>query len=316
MPVKKIAIFITLILLTGLAGMFLASCGAVSYMDSGKVSVDYMEPEARPAEDYDLDISEEAAERGEMINGRVGETTLRHVIRSGSIELTVTDTRETIREIRDMIEDAEGIISNSNIYEMREGQYGANLILRVPDRNFDAVMAQLETYGKAINVRTGLDDVTMQYIDLESRLNNQKAQEERLVEILEMAETVEEVLEVEKELYRVRGEVEAMTAQFNYLKDQVSYSTIHLSLREETIPTGTISPSAFHNLGSRIAQAFIGSINIVLNSVSFIIIAFSALLPILIILGLLVILIWIVVRKLSKRKDKAKDNIETKQGVS
>lgn len=314
MPAKKIAILITLILVTGLAGIILTSCGAVSYMDSRGVSDEYIGPESPPFEAYDdMAKSADAPERGEVFNGRVGETALRRIIRSGSIELTVEDTRETIREIRGMIETKEGIISSSNIYEMREGQYGANLTLRIPNKNFDSVMAQLETYGKATNIQTGLDDVTMHYIDLESRLNNQKAQEKRLVEILDMAETVEEVLEVEKELYRVRGEVETMTAQFNYLKDQVSYSTIHLLIREETIPTGTVSPSAFHDLGSRIAQAFIGSINVVLNSVSFIIIAFSALLPILIILGVIVILVWLLVRKLSKRKDKAESNIDLKQ---
>lgn len=314
MPAKKIAILITLILVTGLAGIILTSCGAVSYMDSRGVSDEYIGPESPPFEAYDdMAKSADAPERGEVFNGRVGETALRRIIRSGSIELTVEDTRETIREIRGMIEAKEGIISSSNIYEMREGQYGANLTLRIPNKNFDSVMAQLETYGKATNIQTGLDDVTMHYIDLESRLNNQKAQEKRLVEILDMAENVEEVLEVEKELYRVRGEVETMTAQFNYLKDQVSYSTIHLLIREETIPTGAVSPGAFHDLGSRIAQAFIGSINVVLNSVSFIIIAFSALLPILIILGVIVILVWLLVRKLSKRKDKAESNIELKQ---
>ncbi len=312
MPAKKTVIFITLVLVSGLAGMFLTSCGAASYLDSNRASKDYMGPEVDPAEDYYFDSDEAAEERGDMVSGRVGESALRHVIRSGSLDLTVSDTREAMDEVNSIVGGAGGIVSNSNVYEVREGQYAAYLTLRVPDKNFDPVMLQLEALGKATNMQTGLDDVTMQYIDLESRLNNQKAQEARLVEILELADTVEEILEVERELFRIRGEVETMTAQFDYLKDQVSFSTIHLSLREEAIPTEIISPYAFHNLGSRIVQTFIASINIILNSVSYIIIAFSALLPIVIVLGLLAVLVWLIVRKLSKRRAKVETDIETK----
>ena len=151
----------------------------------------------------------------------------------------------------------------------------------------------------------------MHYLDLESRLKNQQAQEARLVEILEMAETVEEVLEVEKELYRVRGEIESMTAQFTQLQDQVSYATINLSLREETIPTENISQNAFENLGERIMQALIGSINFILNAISALIIALIAIIPVLIVIGVFVIVILWIVRKVKARKgSKTTDSAE------
>lgn len=314
MPKKKFVLLIALILVTGLAGMLLTSCGAASFESQDEAGGDYgTSDSSSPAPEYAMASAESLEPDMKRVDDGVGETTLRHVIRTGSIDLAVSDTRETIKEIRSIVKKGDGIISSSYIYEIREGQYGAYLTLRIPEKLFDAVMEQLEAFGKATNIQTGLDDVTMQYVDLESRLNNQKAQEVRLVEILEMAETVEEVLEVERELYRIRGEIEVMTAQFTYLQDQVSYATINLSLEEEENPTENISPGAFDNFGGRIMQAFIGSINFVLNAFSKVTIAFSALLPVLIVLGLPIFLIILLVRKLTKRKQAAEEKAGVKK---
>lgn len=308
-----------LVVLIGFSLFVISSCAAPAY---------YMGTDEAAVEDVAVDYALEAEERAVMespeadydkpVNGAVaGETAVRHVIRNGSIELTVSDAREIISEIQSMAEDAGGMISSSNVYEMREGQYGANLTLRIPENNFSRIMNELETLGKARNIQTGSDDVTMQYIDLESRLTNQKSQEERLVEILEMAETVEDVLEIERELNRVRGEIESMSAQLNRLEDLVSFATIHVNLREETIPKGEVTTGPFDNLGSRVIETFTGSINFILNATSILIIAFSAILPVLIILAAISLFIILIVRKLSKRrKAKAAQNLEKDNSTS
>ncbi len=309
MEKRKFALLTVLALLAGLAGMLLSSCAAADFMTTRDAAMDYdYAEEYAPAPEYGdyydtADDGDYYAENSkEVVNGGgVGESRLRYIIRNGSINLSVKDTRETILEIRAMVEEAGGMISNSYVYEMREGQYAADLTLRVPEKRFEAIMDQLEEYGKATNVQTGLDDITMQYVDLESRLNNQKAQEARLVEILKMAETVEEVLEVERELSRVRGDIEAMTARLTTLKDQVSYATIHVSMREETIPTEQISPGAFDNLGERIMAALIGSINFILNAASILLVVFFALLPVMILFALIALIIWLIVRAIIKR---------------
>ncbi len=316
MTAKRFKVISLFILVTMLAGFLLTSCAATDYymgssdirMEDAAMETHYVQEEPAAAEktpdtDYDTMVH----------NGRVGEGNLRHVIRTGSIELTVTDTREKISDVRSIVEQSGGMISSSNVYEAREGQYSAHLTLRVPNDNFDRVMDQLQTLGKERNVQTGTDDVTMQYIDLESRLNNQKAQEERLIEILDIAQTLEEVLEVERELHRVRGEIETMTARLNHLKDQVSYSTITLTIREEAVPTEEISPLAFENLGKSVGQAFIGSINFILKAVSFMVVAFAALLPVLITLGIAAILIYLPVRKFSKRRKTAAGELDAGQ---
>jgi len=313
MQLKRLGLLSILILAVALAGLLVSSCAS-----SQQAVKDYVESEAYyPAEEYAMDAEAPQAPGTERAvnGGGVGKSTLRYFIRNGSIDLTVKNTRETIQEIQEMVRATGGIVSSSNVYEIREGQYGAYMTLRVPENVFESVMEQLVTYGKASNIRTSSDDVTMYYVDLESRLRNQKAQENRLVEILEMAETVEEVLEVEREIFRVRGDVEAMTAQLTQLQDQVTYATINLSLREEAIPTETISPGAFENFGKRVSQALIGSINFVMNVVSIIILVIVAILPVSLVLGLIALIIVLLTRKFSKRRQlaAAKKTEETKQ---
>ncbi len=174
---KRLALVTLLTLFVFIIGMILTSCGASSDYASEDASYDYAESVPYPGDDYAMSSAEAGDGAVKRVDGGVGEVTTRYMIRNGSLDLSVKDTRESIREIRTMIEDTGGIVSSSYIYEIREGQFGAYLTLRVPERLFDQTMQQLETYGKATNVQTGVDDVTMQYVDLESRLNNQKAQE-------------------------------------------------------------------------------------------------------------------------------------------
>jgi hypothetical protein len=307
MSTRKTGLGITLLVIICLAGLLLSSCGSGAVMDSSEVSYDYAEESYAPAPSADM--AERSAETGytevKRVDGVVGESALRYVIRNGSIDLTVQNTRETIKSIQDLVAVADGLISYSYVYEIREGIFGANLTIRVPQERFDSMMAQLEPLGKAANIQTGQDDVTMQYVDLESRLNNQKAQEARLVEILEMANNVEEVLEVERELYRVRGEIESMTAQFRYLSDQVNYSTIEVSIKEEIIPTQSISPGAFDKFGERLLQSFIGGVNFVFRAISSVAVALVALLPVIVLLGIFGYLILIITRRATRKKKAA-----------
>ncbi len=307
MSISKIISGSALLVIIFLSVSLLTSCGSPGVMDSREASYDYAEESLVPAPAADMAAGspEYGFTEVERVDEVVGDSALRHVIRNGSIDLTVRNTRETIKTIQQMVSAADGIISYSYVYEIREGVYGANLTIRVPQERFDSMMAQLEPLGKAANIQTSQDDVTMQYVDLESRLNNQKAQEARLVEILEMANNVEEVLEVERELYRVRGEIESMSAQFRHLRDRVNYSTIELRMKEEVIPTQTISPGAFENFGEKLLQSFIGGVNFVLRAVSAVAVALSALLPVLILFGVIGYLIFIITRRVSRKKKAA-----------
>jgi len=294
---KKGVLIVAVVLFTVIPAIFLASCGTASYLEPEEAAVredmEMVADEAEIAPEPEPDPSRQMTDRESP----------RHIIRRGSINLAVEDSREKVDRVRDIVREFNGFIDSTSVYEIREGQYGARMTIRVPEDAFEEVITRLENLGKATDVRTELEDVTDRYIDLRSRLNSQEAQEARLIEILDMAETVEEVLEVEKELQRVRGEIESMSARLDQLEDQITYSTINISLREETIPTGTISPQAFDNLGNKISEAFTGGINFIFNAASFMVIVFSAILPTLVVLIIIAAIIWLIIRRYIKKKN-------------
>lgn len=108
------------------------------------------------------------------------------------------------------------------------------------------------------NQRLYTDDVTEEYVDLEARAGTLSAQERRLTQVLEKAETVEDILRVEKELERVRANREALTGKLHYLRHRVSYSrvTIDVIKSEESLP---VTPArGFKGPGAKTVKAFLG----------------------------------------------------------
>ncbi len=295
------ALFLFLFLL--LSALLLSSCAAPSTKDAAlTVSERSFGFSGYRGEEIGDAAPQEEQAPVHAQGSAAGSSEVRHVIRNGSMNLIVEDTRQTVREIQSKVKAVGGIISESNIYEMREGQYAANLTLRIPEQQFDHFMEQLQELGKATDSSFTEDDVTMQYLDLETRIKNLEAQEERLREILEMANTVEEVLQVEKELGRVRGEIEVLTTQFTYLQDKVSYSTINLYIREEHIATQKVSPAPFENLGARMKEALVRSINFIMTAFATLLVVITTLLPVLLVLAMIGLIAWVLIGRIKRKK--------------
>jgi hypothetical protein len=302
---KKLSV-LGLLLLLALSSLILASCAAQTEKYMPQQDYYYAE-DSGTANKYETQMAarDGAARPPEPVYGAVTQATERRVILTGQMELTVKDTRETVSRIKSIVAAAGGIVSNAEISELKEGLFAAGMTLRVPAARFDSIMDQLEGLGKAARTRFDDRDVTMEYLDLEARLKNLRAQEERYREILDLAITIDDVLKVERELNRVRGEIEAMSAQFTYLQDQVAFSTINLWIREEAIATQAISPAPFENLGTRIKESFVRSINTISTVFAGLIVSLAYLLPVLAILTVAVILVRCLVIRRARRKTPA-----------
>jgi len=159
----------------------------------------------------------------------------RMVIYNAYVSLETGDIGGSLAKIRSLAESYGGYVAGSS-----RSSYGmqatAEITIRVPKDKFHVAVQEIETYGKVLDERTTSEDVTQQYIDLKARLENLQRQEKRLNEILGMAKTVEEVLNVERELERVRGEIESLQGQINYLERNVAMSVITVGLKEPLPP--------------------------------------------------------------------------------
>jgi hypothetical protein len=157
------------------------------------------------------------------------ETAQRRVISSASISIQVEAVQEAVNQVRTIAESLGGFV------EQLSSSGGANhqqafLTIRVPQDQFFPAMERLEGLGEVQSRNVGSEDVSERFIDLEARLKSALREEESLLSLLERAQQVSEVLTIERELSRVRSEIERLQGQLNFLERRVDLATISVSL--------------------------------------------------------------------------------------
>lgn len=204
-------------------------------------SVGMMAPTAPVADSYAYEEKGYDLAAPPEDRARVGE----RVIRNGSLTIRVDDTERRLTEARAIAAAEGGFVANASVTE-RNGVRSAQLTVRVPQDVFDRTMTRLKELASTVfNESTNTEDVTAQFVDLEARLNAARAEEAQYLRILERANTIEETLQVTARLGDVRARIEAMEGQLRYLRDRTEYSTINVTMTEETrvqAPTPTWRP--------------------------------------------------------------------------
>jgi len=158
--------------------------------------------------------------------------TERKIIQRASLRIEVKDFQSSSDAVIDIVERSNGFISDSHSYVTDTGRKRGSITIRIPADRFIAVIDEIACVGDVKSKHTSGEDVTEEYIDLTARLNNSERQEQRLLEILDMANNTKEVLEVERAIWRVRTEIERLTGRIKYLENRVELATISVSLSE------------------------------------------------------------------------------------
>ncbi len=155
----------------------------------------------------------------------------RRIIKTGQLRMQVENVEENTETVKTLVEQYNGYISSQNLtntsYEIQH-----NFIIRVPFDQFEPLMDALAAEAIYVKQRSvNAQDVTEEFVDIETRLKTKKAVRDRYVEILRTkAKTVEEILKAEEAIRVVQEEIEAREGRLNYLKDQTALSTINLNV--------------------------------------------------------------------------------------
>lgn len=154
------------------------------------------------------------------------------LIRNGSLEFKTNDVRQTKLEIEKFCKENNAYISNENENNLNDRiQY--NQTIRVPAERFEQLVSKIESLAtKVENKNIFIQDVTEEFIDVTARLKTKRELETRYLEILNRANTVEEIISVESQIANVRSEIESMQGRLEYLKNQVTLSTLQISFYE------------------------------------------------------------------------------------
>lgn len=196
-------------------------------------------------------VEGEAVEVTRIVTGAVSESSTdsasadqpqtRLIIKNGQLAITVSDTETAVSTTTQLVADLGGYIINQQIFDAEFGLSAANMKVAVPVNQFETALNQLRALGDVTNDFAGGQDVTDEYVDLGSRLDNLIATRDRLRTFLDATETVEEALRVNDQLKTVEEEIAIIQGRRNYLSNRSAFSTIDLSL-QPLLPTPTPSP--------------------------------------------------------------------------
>lgn len=168
------------------------------------------------------------------------------IIKTGDVEIQINDVYESIDEIAQIASVFEGFVQSSNAGERPDGSKYGYITIRVPAESYEAAVTEIKNVGvKVLSESTNAQDVTEQYTDLEARLSVAQDEEAAYLALLGRANTVSEILDVQRQLSNVRSRIESLEGQIQYLENRTSLSTITVSLTEAAsinLPTKPFQP--------------------------------------------------------------------------
>lgn len=158
----------------------------------------------------------------------------RLVIKNASLALVVDNSEKKAGDVREIVQRLGGYVESSDMYGL-EKERRIEIKIRIPSTEFDLALREIKDLATQVSrEQVDVQDVGEEYVDLEARLNNLRTSESRFLQILEEADTVEEILSVEREIGRVRGEIERAEGRMKYLERRVAMSTVSVSLISES----------------------------------------------------------------------------------
>lgn len=181
---------------------------------------------------YDLAYEESAV----ASNAAAGE---RLVIQNVDMSIVVTDPKTRMDEIADLAVEMGGFVVSSNLYQSTYGPNnievpGANMTIRVPSQRLDEALEKIKKDAIKVSYenRSG-QDVTNQYVDLQSRLKAKQDAEKKLLEIMDSAEKAEDVLAIYLQVQNIQTEIEVLKGQIQYFEESAALSAISINLVAE-----------------------------------------------------------------------------------
>jgi len=169
----------------------------------------------------------------------------RYLIRNATLSIEVRDARQASRTLIAAVGAARGYVSDTHESADELGRRSAVITVRVPFGQFDGALQQIEALGKVQEKQVTAEDVTEEFVDSQAKLRNLQRTEIRLLAHLDHSGRLPDILLVEKELNRVRGEVEQLEGRLRFLAHRVAYSTLAVTLSEAPRPQPVVPPASY-----------------------------------------------------------------------
>lgn len=219
-----------------------------------------------PAEEAAIDYDEAEAELTQEYPSSPEETnpalSNEKLVYTGSINIETLEYEESLQNIRERIQSYNGLIENENEYDNDYNWYSStytgrrnsrniSMTVRIPTEKFQSFLNDMEGAGKITNRSTNIENITKRYNDTSIQATALEEQQNRLLEMMEKAETIEDMIAIEARLTEVQSQLNILKSNLNQMDTDVNYSTIYLNLRE--VIEYTVEPETF---GERFVKEF------------------------------------------------------------
>ncbi len=185
----------------------------------------------------------------------------RKLIKTVNLDLETKEFDHMVSLVEGKVSELGGYIEsmqtyNGSRYSGREPERYSNLTIRVPKDHLDEFLNAVSEAGNVVNRSENVQDVTLEYVDMESRRDSLKTEQERLLVLLENAQSLEDIITLEERLSDVRYQLESMESQLRTYDNKVDFATVHMEIDE----VKELTPVVEKTVGQRIADGFVRSL--------------------------------------------------------
>lgn len=222
--------------------------------------------------------------------------TQRRIIYTADLSLLVADMARWERDLERLLKAHRGFLANSEMGGEPGASRSGTWQVRVPVTRFQPFLSEVQKLGEVRRVKTDSEDVSEEYFDLEARLKNKRVEEQRLIAHLQRSTArLQDILSVEKELSRVREEVERMEGRIRYLQNRTELTTVTLTVAERQTFTPPTNPS----FSTQVARTFGDSLKLLGDVGQGLVLLCVALTPWALLLAVIGAPIWLLARRRS-----------------
>lgn len=245
----------------------------------------------------------------------------RKLIKTVDMSVETKEFDQTLDALENKIAELGGYIENletynGSSYSSYRSTRDANMTIRIPKQYLEEFLSTVEGISNVVRRSEYVEDVTLTYVDLESHKKVLQAEQERLLELMEQAEAIEDIITLENRLSTVRYQIESMESQLRTYDNKVDYSTVYLSIDEVKELTPVEEKTALERIG----DGFMESLEDIGSGAAEFGIWFLIHIPYFVLWGILIaaaVLIFRLVRKVTGkplgRKKKAQKDTDGKQ---
>ena len=295
MKKKLLSVLLTLALILGLFTGCGASSKAPQAADFAVVKEEAMEAEAPVMMNTAAgSLTEDGATGSNALpEGRKWVITVNLYAETDDLDTMTAELDKHINALGGYVEDQR--IHNGSSYSARRYR-NAYMTIRIPAADVDKFTEKVSGIANVVSKETTRKDITLNYVSTESRLTALKVEEERLLELLEQAETMADLLEIEARLTDVRYELENYGSRLRLYDNQVDYATIYLDIEEVQEYTPVAEPTFWE----RISQGFADSLEGLWESLQDLAVMIVTASPFLVVYGGILLIMIFLIKKIKK----------------